>query len=152
MYADARQELPPLQQAAMRILDTVRQQGTARGSLLKALDDRFPVYMLGRNPGAHQHVPLVPRANQDRTYARRPARPATPPAKSCKCSPACASKAMICRARRPHRHVVLKDSSECGLRPWFRWRRRRAWLAPSAPLLHWRLCHVYDWLYFEPER
>jgi DNA sulfur modification protein DndC len=21
-----------------------------------------------------------------------------------------------------------------------------------APLLHWRLCHVYDWLYFEPER
>jgi DNA sulfur modification protein DndC len=21
-----------------------------------------------------------------------------------------------------------------------------------APLLHWRLCHVYDWLYFEQDR
>jgi DNA sulfur modification protein DndC len=48
LYADTRMELPPLQQAAVRILEQVRAMGHDAHVVLPAMDNRFYVYMLGR--------------------------------------------------------------------------------------------------------
>lgn len=44
-----------------------------------------------------------------------------------------------------------KDSGECG-QGWFQVTTSEAVADTLAPLLHWRVCHVYDWLYFENYR
>jgi DNA sulfur modification protein DndC len=44
-----------------------------------------------------------------------------------------------------------KDSGECG-QGWFQVATPESIADTLAPLLHWRLCHVFDWLYFEDER
>jgi DNA sulfur modification protein DndC len=41
-----------------------------------------------------------------------------------------------------------KDSGECG-QGWFQVATPEAIADTLAPLLHWRLCHVYDWLYLD---
>lgn len=41
-----------------------------------------------------------------------------------------------------------KDSGECG-QGWFQTATDSAVADTLAPLLHWRLCHIYDWLYFD---
>lgn len=46
---------------------------------------------------------------------------------------------------------LLKDSGECG-QGWFQVATPEALADTLAPLVHWRLCHVYDWLYFEQHR
>lgn len=48
MYADTRQELPPLQATAMQFMDALSAQGVDTRVVLPTLDDRFYVYMLGR--------------------------------------------------------------------------------------------------------
>ena len=48
LYADTRQELPPLHNAALEILAALRQRGFETRVLLPALDHRYFVYMLGR--------------------------------------------------------------------------------------------------------
>ncbi|WP_228021822.1 phosphoadenosine phosphosulfate reductase domain-containing protein [Vasconcelosia minhoensis] len=48
LYADTRQELPPLHQAALRLLDRLKAQGFDTRVVLPALDHRYFVYMLGR--------------------------------------------------------------------------------------------------------
>ena len=48
LYADTRQELPPLHIAAMRMLDVLRQRGHRVIQVLPKLDDRYFVYILGR--------------------------------------------------------------------------------------------------------
>lgn len=44
-----------------------------------------------------------------------------------------------------------KDSGECG-QGWFQTATPEALADTLAPLLHWRLCHVFDWLYFETKK
>ena len=48
LYADTRQELPPLHNAAINLLDKLRQQGFDTRIVLPELDHRYFVYMLGR--------------------------------------------------------------------------------------------------------
>lgn len=151
MYADTRQELPPLQQAAMRILDTVRQHGHDAQVVLPALDDRFYVYMLGRGVPAPSNTFRWCTAQikiEPMHAALRDLRDAT------------GQKLLMLTgvrlgesAARDQRIAVScsKDSGECG-QGWFQVATPESLADTLAPLLHWRLCHVYDWLYFEPER
>jgi DNA sulfur modification protein DndC len=44
-----------------------------------------------------------------------------------------------------------KDSGECG-QGWFEVKPPADAGDSLAPLLHWRICHVYDWLYFNDHR
>ena len=48
LYADTRMELPPLQAAAMAVLQTLQQRGIQTEVVLPAMDDRFFVYIFGR--------------------------------------------------------------------------------------------------------
>lgn len=151
LYCDTRQELPPLQQAAMRILDTVRQQGHEAQVVLPALDDRFYVYMLGRGVPAPSNTFRWCTAQikiEPMHAALRDLRDAT------------GQKLLMLTGVRLGESAVRdariamscsKDSGECG-QGWFQVATPESLADTLAPLLHWRLCHVYDWLYFEPER
>lgn len=151
LYADTRQELPPLQMAAMRILDTVRAAGYEAQVVLPQMEDRFYCYVLGRG--------VPPPSNTFRWC--------TP---QLKIEPMHAALASIRRdagqkllmltgvrlgesAVRDQRIAVScsKDSGECG-QGWFQVATPDSLADTLAPLLHWRLCHVYDWLYFEDSR
>lgn len=151
LYCDTRQELPPLQRAALRILEDLSERGVRTQVVLPQLDDRFYVYVLGRG--------VPPPSNTFRWC--------TP---QLKIEPMHAALAGL-RDMAGHKVLMLtgvrlgesaardqriavscsKDSGECG-QGWFQVATPDSLADTLAPLLHWRLCHVYDWLYFEPER
>ena len=138
-------------QAALRILDTVRERGYEAQVVLPAMDDRFYVYMLGRG--------VPPPKNRFRWCTAQ-----------LKIEPMHAALTDI-RERTGQKLLMLtgvrlgesavrdariavscsKDSGECG-QGWFQVATPESIADTLAPLLHWRLCHVFDWLYFEPER
>lgn len=151
LYADTRMELPPLQRTAMRLLDDLAAAGFTTRVVLPKMDDRFFVYMLGRG--------VPPPKNRFRWC--------TP---QLKIEPMHAALADL-RQRTGEKLLMLtgvrlgesaardqrialscsKDSGECG-QGWFQVATPEAVADTLAPLLHWRLCHVYDWLYFENDR
>lgn len=151
LYCDTRQELPPLQRAAMRILNSLEGRGYRTGVVMPEMDDRFYVYMLGRG---------VPAPSNTFRWCTA----------QLKIEPMHAALANI-RQRTGEKLLMLtgvrlgesavrdariamscsKDSGECG-QGWFQVATPESLADTLAPLLHWRLCHVYDWLYFEPER
>lgn len=151
LYADTRMELPPLQQSAMLLLDELSAQGFNTQVVLPKMDDRFFVYMLGRG--------VPPPKNRFRWC--------TP---QLKIEPMHATLADL-RQRHGEKLLMLtgvrlgesaardqrialscsKDSGECG-QGWFQVATPESVADTLAPLLHWRLCHVYDWLYFEDGR
>lgn len=148
LYADTRQELPPLQQTAMGLLDVLRNDGFNAQVVLPPMDKRFYVYMLGRG--------VPPPKNRFRWCTV-----------SLKVDPMMAALADLREqagekllmltgvrlgesAARDQRIAVScsKDSGECG-QGWFQVSTPESVADTLAPLLHWRLCHVYDWLYFD---
>lgn len=148
LYADTRMELPPLQQGAMRMLDALRADGFQTQVVLPALDERFYVYMLGRG--------VPPPSNTFRWCTGQ-----------IKVRPMLDALAAL-REQAGHKLLMItgvrlgesaardqrialscsRDSGECG-QGWFQHATPEAVADTLAPLLHWRLCHVYDWLYFD---
>lgn len=148
LYADTRMELPPLQRAAMRLLAVLAGQGFETGVVMPALDKRFFVYMLGYG--------VPPPKNRFRW-----------------CTPMLKVEPMMLAlaglrqssgekllmltgvrmgesAARDQRIALScsKDSGECG-QGWYQVATPEATADTLAPLLHWRVCHVYDWLYLD---
>jgi len=148
LYADTRMELPPLQQGALNLLQTMRERGYDARVVLPPIEERFYVYMLGRG--------VPPPKNRFRWC--------TPQIKVEPMATALASlreqtgeKLLMLTgvrlgesAARDQRIALScsKDSGECG-QGWFQTATDTAVADTLAPLLHWRLCHVYDWLYFD---
>ncbi|MDA0673748.1 MAG: phosphoadenosine phosphosulfate reductase family protein [Cyanobacteria bacterium] len=145
LYADTRQELPPLHNAAMALLDNLRSRGFDTRIVLPKLDHRYFVYMLGRG--------VPPPSNTFRW-----------------CTPKLKVMSMereldALREERGEKFLMLtgvrigesaardqrialsctKDGGECG-QGWFQHTSSDAVADVLAPLLHWRVCHVWDWL------
>ena len=145
LYADTRQELPPLHNAAMGIMSELRQRGMDTRVVLPELDHRFFVYMLGRG--------VPPPSNTFRW-----------------CTPKLKVMSMereleALRQERGEKFLMLtgvrigesaardqrialsctKDGGECG-QGWFQQSSSKAVADTLAPLVHWRVCHVWDWL------
>lgn len=145
LYADTRLEMPPLFAVAMKMLSELRGRGIETRVVLPKLDDRFFVYVLGRG--------VPPPSNTFRWC--------TPQLKIEPMELALAElrqkygKKFLTltgvrigeSAARDQRIAIAcgKNNSECG----------QGWLQESTPdhvsdtlaaLLHWRLCHVWDWL------
>jgi DNA sulfur modification protein DndC len=145
IYADTRQELPPLHNAAIGILDEVERRGFIKKMVLPELDHRYFVYILGRG--------VPPPTNVFRW-----------------CTPKLKVMAMekaLEAVRQEHGEKLLmlngvrigesavrdqrisvscsKDGGECG-QGWFQQTTVDAIADNLAPLLHWRVCHVWDWL------
>lgn len=145
LYADTRQELPPLHAAAMGILKSLRDRGFDTRIVLPELDHRYFVYMLGRG--------VPPPSNTFRW-----------------CTPKLKVMSMEkelerLREERGEKFLMLtgvrigesaardqriamsctKDGGECG-QGWFQQSSSQAISDTLAPILHWRVCHVWDWL------
>lgn len=145
IFADTRQELPPLHNAAMKLLEKLRHQGFDTRVVLPELDHRYFVYMLGRG--------VPPPSNTFRW-----------------CTPKLKVMSMereleALRRERGEKFLMLtgvrigesaardqriamsctKDGGECG-QGWFQHSSANAVADTLAPLLHWRVCHIWDWL------
>lgn len=151
LYADTRMELPPLKQTAMKLLETLCAQGFEARVVLPRLDKRFYVYMLGygvpppKNLFRWCTVQIKVAPMMDALYDLRQVT---------------GQKLLMLTgvrlgesAARDQRIALScsKDSGECG-QGWFQTATDEAVADTLAPLLHWRVCHIYDWLYFEQER
>ncbi len=148
LYADTRQELPVLQQTALQMLARLRADGFTAQVVLPPIDDRYYVYMLGYG--------VPPPSNTFRWCTGQ-----------LKVEPMLTALRHL-REQAGHKLLMLtgvrlgesaardqrialscsRDSGECG-QGWFQHSTPEAVADTLAPLLHWRLCHVYDWLYFD---
>lgn len=153
LYADTRQELPPLHVSALNILDALRDRlqphfqagGFETRVVLPDLDYRYFVYILGRG--------VPPPSNTFRW-----------------CTPKLKVMSMereleSLRQERGEKFLMLtgvrigesaardqriavsctKDGGECG-QGWFQHSSSGAVADTLAPIVHWRVCHVWDWL------
>ncbi len=147
LYADTRMELPPLQATAMHVLERLQHRGITTHIVLPALDDRFFVYIFGRG--------VPPPKNRFRW-----------------CTPQLKVEPMELalqdlRLQYGEKFLMLtgvrlgesaardqrialscsKDGAECG-QGWYQHMTPDHVADVLAPCLHWRVCHIWDWLTF----
>lgn len=150
LYADTRLELPPLQRTALNLLATLRGQGFNARVVLPEVDERFLVYMLGYGvpPSSNtfrwctQQIKVEPmlaaledlRAQHGKLLMLTGVRVGESAARDQRIAVSCSV-----------------NGGECG-QGWFQVSTPESTADTLAPLLHWRVCHVYDWLYYDPFR
>lgn len=147
LYADTRMELPPLQIAAAGVLEAARARGCETRVVLPAMDHRFFVYMLGRG---------VPAPSNSFRW----------------CTPKLKVEPMVAALREKRERVgekfltltgvrlgesaarderiamsCSKDGAECG-QGYFQTSTPESVADTLSPLVHFRVCHVWDWLMF----
>jgi DNA sulfur modification protein DndC len=147
LYGDTRQELTPLWSVAQKFMDVLRGQGFNAFTVLPEMDNRFYVYMLGRG--------VPPPSNRFRWCTVK--LKIEPMAEALETKRAETGEKFLMltgvrqgeSAARDQRIAIScgKDSGECG-QGWMQVSPPDAVADTLAPLLHWRLCFVWDWLYF----
>jgi DNA sulfur modification protein DndC len=151
-YADTRQELPPIQQAAELVMARLRQRNWIEVHVVRApLDKRFMVYILGRG------VP-PPNNNTLRWCTRQIKVEPMADALGEAIAQLPGTALMITGVRQGESAIrdgriemsCSKDGAECG-QGWYQQvlpqaKGIRGRIATLAPLLHWRVCHVWDWI------
>ena len=149
LYSDTLLELPPLHMGAIETLKTVQRMGYSAKIVLPEMDDRFFVYMLGRG--------VPPPNNQTLRWC-------TP---QIKVEPMLTALSAL-RDEHGEKFLMLtgvrvgesaardarialscgRNGAECG-QGWFQETTPDSIADTLAPLLHWRVCHVWDWLMFD---
>jgi len=150
-YADTRQELIPLAVAARHIMDELEERGIRVEVVTAPMDKRFMVYILGRG------VP-PPNNNTLRWCTRQIKIDPMEQALRDRLDQLDGQILMITGVRQGEsairdRRIEMscgKDGAECG-QGWYQQvlpnaKGLRGRLATLAPLLHWRVCHVWEWL------
>lgn len=150
-YADTRQELPPLAIAAERIMQQLAARGIRCEVVRAPLDKRFLVYILGRG------VP-PPNNNTLRWCTRQIKIDPMAEALEQRLGELDGKILMITGVRQGESAIrddriamsCGKDGAECG-QGWYQEvlpnaKGIRGRIATLAPLLHWRVCNVWDWL------
>jgi DNA sulfur modification protein DndC len=145
LYADTRQELPPLHSAAMGILAELEKRGIQTRVVLPEMDHRFFVYILGRG---------VPPPSNTFRWCTPKLKVMSMERELEKVRKECGEKLLMLTGVRigesaaRDRRIALsctKDGGECG-QGWFQTSSAEAVADTLAPILHWRICHVWDWL------
>lgn len=149
LYADTRQELPPLAIAAEQIMDELAERGIEFRVVRAPLDKRFLVYILGRG--------VPPPNNNTLRWCTRQIK-VDPMAAAIAESLGDSTALTITGVRQGEsairdRRIEMscgKDGAECG-QGWYQQvlpesKSVRGRIATLAPLLHWRVCHVWEWL------
>ncbi len=150
-YADTRQELPPLAIAAEQLMDELRERGIRVEVVTAPIDKRFMVYILGRG------VP-PPNSNTLRWCTRQIKIDPMEQALRDRLDQLGGQILMITGVRQGEsairdRRIEMscsRDGAECG-QGWYQQvlpaaKGLRGRIATLAPLLHWRVCHVWEWL------
>lgn len=149
LYADTRQELPPLAIAAEAIMDELAERGIEFRVVRAPLDKRFLVYIIGRG--------VPPPNNNTLRWCTRQIK-VDPMAAAIAESLGDSTALTITGVRQGEsairdRRIEIscgKDGAECG-QGWYQQvlpqsKGVRGRIATLAPLLHWRVCHVWEWL------
>lgn len=150
MYADTRLELPPLQASAMQILQEVERRGFKSEVVMAELDKRFMVYMIGRG--------VPPPNNSTLRYCTQNIKLEPMKIAMQKLYDLHGEKILsfngvrigesAIRDRRIEQRMAIscsKNGSECG-QGWFQRDLPEAICDKFSPLLHWRVCNIWDWL------
>lgn len=170
-YADTRMELTPLQHSAIAIMDALEKQGIKTKIVMPPMDDRFFVYILGRGvpPPSNtfrwctSQLKIEPMEKALETWAVDQGMgeilPIGRDGKLTYRGFGAAKLLMITGVRlgesaaRDERIAVScsKDGAECG-QGWLQQSAKEGLNDTLAPILHWRVCHVWDWLnFFAPD-
>lgn len=151
-YADTRQELPPIQLAAEQIVEKLRELAWVEVITACApLDKRFMVYILGRG------VP-PPNNNTLRWCTRQIKVEPMAAALEVALTGISGTTLMLTGVREGESAIrdgriamsCSKDGAECG-QGWYQQvlpeaKGIKGRIATLAPLLHWRVCWIWDWL------
>ena len=145
LYADTRQELPPLYQAALAVMRRLEERGIRVQICTAPMDRRFLVMMLGRGippPGARfrwctGQIKVAPMSiavdalkAQGDVLLFTGVRQGESAVRDQRIQVACS-----------------RNGAECG-QGWYQRDLASPYVFTLAPLLHWRVCHVWDWLMF----
>ena len=147
LYSDTRMELPPLHISAMEIMKSLQSKGMDCRIVLPAMDDRFMVYMLGRGvpPPSNTFRWCTPQLKIEPMQAALKGLRDSTGEKLLMLTGVRLGESAARDAR-----IALscsKNGAECG-QGWFQTSTPAAVADTLAPLLHWRVCHVWDWLMF----
>jgi DNA sulfur modification protein DndC len=145
LYADTRMELPPLRAAADEMLAALRGLGIKTQVVLPPMEDRFFVYMLGRGvpPPSNTFRWCTPMLKVDPMVAALRSLRESSGEKILMITGVRVGES----AARDGRIAVAcgKNGAECG-QGWFQGTTPEAVADTLAPILHWRVCHVWQWL------
>ena len=149
LYADTRMEIPPLAIAAEDISARLIARGHQVQRVVAKMDRRYMVYLLGRG---------VPPPNNGTLRWCTQSIKITPMEEALREATQDGSILMITGVRQGEsairdRRIEMscsKDGAECG-QGWYQQalpnaRGLRGKIATLAPILHWRVCHVWEWL------
>lgn len=145
-YADTRLELSPLWFAAQSIMEELREIGINVEVVMAPLEKRFMTYILGRG--------VPPPNNKTFRWCTRQIK--VDPMKLAleHLHKTTGEKVLMLTgvrqgesAIRDQRIVMScsKDGAECG-QGWYQQTMPEAICDTLAPILHWRVCHVWEWL------
>lgn len=146
MYADTRMELVPLWVAAQQIIDDLRERGIDVRVVMAPMDKRFLVYMLGRG--------VPPPNNNTLRWCTRQIKIDPMAAELRKLHAERGTKVLMLTGVRMGESAIRdsriamscsRDGGECG-QGWYQETLPEALCDTLAPLLHWRVCHVWAWL------
>jgi DNA sulfur modification protein DndC len=150
LMSDTRQEFLPLHLAALETLKVAQSCGFRARVVQPPFDHRMYVYMLGRG---------VPPASNVFRWCTRILK-ADPMARAIEALAETNGQVLVLTgvrqgesAARDQRIALScsRDGGECG-QGWFQNASRDGVASTLAPLLHWRLCHIEDWLrFYAPE-
>lgn len=165
LYSDTRMELTPLQVSAWEIMDELRRRGVECEIVYPALDDRFFVYMFGRGvpPPSNtfrwctsqlkiepMQAAMIGRAVTlgfgEMRFDERRGREVYHGFGKDKLLTITGVRLGESAAR--DARIVMscsRDGAECG-QGWLQQSPKEGLNDTLAPLLHWRVCHVWDWL------
>jgi DNA sulfur modification protein DndC len=145
LYADTRLELLPLWLAAQEIMAALRERGIDVRTVLPPMDKRFLVYILGRG--------VPPPNNNTLRWCTRQIK-VDPMREEVERISAGEEQILMLTGVRQGESAVRDgriamscglNGAECG-QGWYQSALEGGRVATLAPLLHWRVCHVWDWL------
>lgn len=146
LYADTRMELLPLWFSALRIQDELVERGIEVRVVMAPLDLRFLVYMLGRG--------VPPPNNNTLRWCTRQIKIDPMAGELARVREAHGEKILVLTGVRQGESAIRdgriamscgRDGGECG-QGWYQETLPDALCDTLAPLLHWRVCHVWEWL------
>lgn len=151
LYADTRQELPPLYASAMQMIGRMLEDGRDVRIARAPVDKRFMVYIFGRG--------VPPPNNNTLRWCTRQIKLDPMAAELGRLTAENSDTILTITGVRQGESAIRdrriemacgKDGAECG-QGWYQEvlpnaTGIRGRIATLAPLLHWRVCHVWDWL------
>ena len=130
LYADTRMELPPLHACALTILGELAQRGIHTKIVLPDLDDRFRGVRQLKIEPMERTLADLRQATGEKLLMLTGVRLGESAARDSRIALSCD-----------------RDGAECG-QGWFQEATPDHVADVLAPLLHWRVCHIWDWLTF----